>query len=312
MNVYKTVFQGITAILIVFSVASCTTVEKPPLLERIMDVISNVDGDMAVVLLDLQDGSGDVLINENERFHAASTMKTPVMIEAFKQAEEGKFSLEDSILVKNEFSSIVDGSPFSLSIDRDWGDALYEKLGTKVPMREVIYDMITRSGNLATNLMIDLVGAENANRTMHELGAVNIQVLRGVEDMKAFDQGLNNETTAMDLAIIYREIARKSVVSEQACNEMIAVLKDQYYRDMIPAGLPEDVEVAHKTGSITGVNHDSGIVYLPDGRSYVLVILSKNLANNSDGRDAGAEISRIIYENFNTQTMQAEPVRHPS
>ncbi|MFN2373044.1 MAG: serine hydrolase [Cyclonatronaceae bacterium] len=303
MNVFRTLLQGITAILIVFSVASCTAVEKPPLQDQIMDVISNVDGDMAVVFLGLQDSTGNVLINENERFHAASTMKTPVMIEAFKQAEEGKFSLEDSILVKNEFISIVDGSPFSLSIDRDWGDALYDKLGTKVPLREVMHDMITRSGNLATNLMIDLVGAENANRTMHELGAVNIQVLRGVEDMKAFDQGLNNETTAMDLAIIYREIARKSVVSEQACNEMIGILKDQYYNDIIPAGLPEEVEVAHKTGSITGVNHDSGIVYLPDGRSYVLVILSKNLANNSDGRDAGAEISRIIYEHYNSRTM---------
>ncbi|MFU8861270.1 MAG: serine hydrolase [Cyclonatronaceae bacterium] len=303
MNFYRAAIQVLAVGLIFFSAASCNREETPTLRDQIMDVINTVDGDMAVVFLDLQNGTRDVLINENERFHAASTMKTPVMIEAYKQAEEGKFSLEDSILVKNEFSSIVDGSPFSLSIDRDWGDALYEKLGTKVPLREVMYDMITRSGNLATNLMIDLVGAENANRTAHELGAVNIQVLRGVEDMKAFDQGLNNETTAMDLAIIYREIARKSVVSEQACNEMIAILKDQYYNEMIPAGLPEEVEVAHKTGSITGVNHDSGIVYLPDGRSYVLVILSKNLANNSDGRDAGAEISRIIYENYNTQTM---------
>lgn len=303
MNFYRTVIKGLIVSLIVFSAASCNREEAPPLHDQIMDVINTVDGDMAVVLLGMDNAAGHVLINENERFHAASTMKTPVMIEAFKQAEEGKFSLEDSILVKNEFSSIVDGSPFSLSIDRDWGDALYDKLGTRVPMREVIYDMITRSGNLATNLMIELVGAENANRTMHELGAVNIQVLRGVEDMKAFDQGLNNETTAMDLAIIYREIARKSVVSERACDEMIGILKDQYFKDMIPADLPEDVEVAHKTGSITGVNHDSGIVYLPDGRSYVLVILSKNLSNNSDGRDAGAEISRLIYEHYNSRTM---------
>jgi beta-lactamase class A len=305
MDFYRTVTQVLTVSLIVVSAASCNREEAPPLRDQIMDVINTVDGDMAVVLLGMDGAAGDVMINENERFHAASTMKTPVMIEAFKQAEEGKFSLEDSILVKNEFSSIVDGSPFSLNIDRDWGDALYDKLGTRVPMRDVIHDMITRSGNLATNLMIDLVGAENANRTMHELGAVNIQVLRGVEDMKAFDQGMNNETTAMDLAIIYREIAGRSVVSEQACDQMIAILKDQHFRSMIPAGLPDDAQVAHKTGSITGVNHDSGIVYLPDGRSYVLVILSKNLSNNDDGRDAGAEISRLVYEHYNSRSMQA-------
>jgi beta-lactamase class A len=275
---------------------SCSSTQKPDINEQVRNVIAGVDGDMAVVFIDINGDLPDLMINENERFHAASTMKTPVMIEAFRQAAEGRFSIDDPILVRNEFRSIVDGSSFSLSIDRDGGDALYALLGSEVPMRDVIYDMIVKSGNLATNLMIDIVGAENANRTMHSLGAENIRVLRGVEDMKAFEQGLNNETTALDLATIYRELAMKNIVSEQACDEMISILADQYYRSMIPAGLPDDAVVAHKTGSITGVNHDSGIVYLSGGRVYVLVILSKNLSENALGRDAGAEISRLIYE----------------
>jgi beta-lactamase class A len=286
----------ILASLFVILLSACNSPDEASLRDQILDVIGETDGDMAVVFLDLSGTLPDIRINENESFHAASTMKTPVMIEVFRQADEGKFSLNDSILVKNEFTSIADSSIFSLRIDRDSGDALYEKLGSRVPLREVMHGMITRSGNLATNLMIELVGAENANRTMHEMGAENIRVLRGVEDMKAFDLGMNNETTALDLAVIYRELAGKNVVSEEASEEMIVILSEQEFGSMIPAGLPEEARVAHKTGSITGVNHDSGIVYLPDGRSYVLVILSKNLADNDAGRYAGAEISRLIYQ----------------
>ncbi|MCH8494235.1 MAG: class A beta-lactamase-related serine hydrolase, partial [Balneolales bacterium] len=134
--------------------------------------------------------------------------------------------------------------------------------------------------------------------TMRELGANNIEVLRGVEDMLAFREGLNNRTNSLDLAILFEHLANGTAVSPEADADMIEILKDQRFQRMIPALLPEDVVVAHKTGSITGINHDSGIVYLPDGRSYVLVILAGNLENNSDGTQVGAEISRLVYNWF--------------
>ena len=158
--------------------------------------------------------------------------------------------------------------------------------------------MTINSGNLSTNLIIDRVGAQKVTQTMRELGASKIEVLRGVEDMKAFDAGLSNRTSARDLAIIFQHLANGTAVSQEASNDMIKILLDQQFKEMIPAKLPQSVRVAHKTGWITGVVHDSGILMLEDGRKYVLVILSKNLLQNELGTQIGADISKIIYDWF--------------
>ena len=222
-------------------------------------------------------------------------MKTPVMIEVFKQAKAGKFKLTDSILVKNEFKSIVDGSLYQLDISDDSGDGMYKKIGQKMTIYELTYQMIIVSSNLATNILIDLVDAKNANASMRKLGANDIQVLRGVEDQKAFDKGLSNSVTAYDLMLIFEKIAQNKVINKKSCDEMRKILFDQKFNEIIPANLPKYVKVAHKTGSITGVQHDSGIVYLPDGQKYVLVLLSKKLKNTDAGVKVLAEVSEMIY-----------------
>ena len=156
--------------------------------------------------------------------------------------------------------------------------------------------MITVSSNLATNVLIELVDAKNVTATMRDLGANKIEVLRGVEDQKAYDLGLSNTTTARDLTIIMKAIATYKAGTEADCKDMIAILKDQQFNEIIPHDLPKDVVVAHKTGLITGVHHDTGIVYLPDGRTYVLVLLSKNLEDFDKGTQQLAGISKTIYE----------------
>lgn len=256
--------------------------------------LKTVEGEFAVAFKDLQTGK-TLFINEKENFHAASTMKTPVMIEVFEQTKAGKFKLSDSILVKNEFKSIVDGSLYSMDIADDSGDGMYKQIGKKMTIYDLTYQMIIVSSNLATNILIDLVDAKNANATMRKIGAKDIQVLRGVEDQKAFDKGLNNSTTAYDLMLIFEKIATNKVIDKQSCEAMAKILFDQKFNEIIPANLPKDVRVAHKTGSITGVQHDSGIVYLPDGRKYVLVLLSKKLKNADTGVKVLAEISEMIY-----------------
>jgi len=259
--------------------------------------LKTVEGQFAVAFKDLQTGE-TLFINEKENFHAASTMKTPVMIEVFKQAKAGKFKLSDSILVKNEFKSIVDGSPYSMDIADDSGDGLYKMIGKKMTIYDLTYQMIIVSSNLATNILIDLVDARNANESMRKLGAKDIQVLRGVEDQKAFEKGLNNTTTAYDLMLIFEKIAQNKVIDKQSCEEMRKILFDQKFNEIIPDKLPKIVKVAHKTGSITGVQHDSGIVYLPDGRKYVLVLLSKKLKSADAGVKILAEVSEEIYGLF--------------
>ena len=156
--------------------------------------------------------------------------------------------------------------------------------------------MITISSNLATNVLIELVGAKNVTATMRDLGAKKIEVVRGVEDQKAYDLGLSNSTTARDLMIIFQAIATNKAGSKADCKAMVDILKDQQFNEIIPYYLPKKVEVAHKTGAITGVHHDAGIVYLPNGKSYVLVVLSKNLEDFDRGTEQLAEISKNIYE----------------
>jgi beta-lactamase class A len=291
----KLFFTLIFSIMLNHIFAQKLTIEN--LKSAIEAKLKTVEGQFAVAFKDLQTGE-TLFINEKENFHAASTMKTPVMIEVFKQAKAVKFKLSDSILVKNEFKSIVDGSPYSMDIADDSGDGLYKMIGKKMTIYDLTYQMIIVSSNLATNILIDLVDARNANESMRKLGAKDIQVLRGVEDQKAFEKGLNNTTTAYDLMLIFEKIAQNKVIDKQSCEEMRKILFDQKFNEIIPDKLPKTVKVAHKTGSITGVQHDSGIVYLPDGRKYVLVLFSKKLKSADAGVKILAEVSEAIYGLF--------------
>ncbi len=258
-------------------------------------VIATQKGYFAVSLKDLSTGFR-LDINEHEKFHAASTMKTPVMIEVFRQADQSIFSLDDSIKVINSFKSIIDSSEYALSLTDDSEDGLYNRIGKYETIRNLIFKMITVSSNLSTNILIGKVGPENVMKTLSTMGLNDIQVLRGVEDGKAFEAGRNNTTTSFDLSVVFENIALNKCVSKQASEEMLHILLSQKFNDMIPARLPSTVKVAHKTGSITNVQHDSGIIFLLDGRSYVLVLLSKNLSTNKEGIDAIASISKIIYD----------------
>ncbi|MDQ7065066.1 MAG: serine hydrolase [candidate division KSB1 bacterium] len=228
--------------------------------------------------------------------HAASTMKVAVMIEVFRQAEAGEFSIEDSIRVKNEFRSIVDGSPYTLEVSADGEKTLYHRLGQKASIRELLEQMITRSSNLATNLLIEMVDAKNVTATMRELGADRIQVLRGVEDIKAYERGLSNRTSAHDLTMILRAIVENRAASPKSCQEMLDVLKRQQWRRKIPTGVPEGVPVANKTGSITRIDHDCAVIFPPDRKPYVLVVLTHGIEKHDKASETIAAISRYVWQ----------------
>lgn len=287
------------SIICLLLMASCKTEPKSSitnLTSEIENKISEIEGDIALAFLDLSNDKNSIMINVNESFHAASTMKVPVMIELYKQQYQGLINLNDSILLTNEFKSIVDGSLYRMDIGDDSDDVIYNKIGTKQTLYDLMIPMITISSNLATNVLIEIVNAKKTTESMRELGADKIEVLRGVEDQKAFDLGLSNSTTAKDLLIIMKAIADGSAGKKEDCEAMLSILKDQEWNDMIPKYLPQDVEVAHKTGSITGVHHDAAIVYLPERTSYILVLMSKNLKDFDKGTDKLAKISKSIYD----------------
>jgi beta-lactamase class A len=279
------------ALLLVLFFAGCATGGN----RTIDDVLSAHPGKtIAVACYDLRSGTA-ILRNEREVFHAASTMKVPVMLGIYEAVTRGELSLDQRVRVKNEFVSIVDGSAYALEIREDSDPELYDLVGTEISLRELVRRMEVRSSNLATNIVIELIGAKRVMRLMNEIGARDIQVLRGVEDEKAYQAGMNNTTTAYDLMIVFRTLAERRAISAEASSEMIEVLAGQEHNDGIPAGLPAGTKVAHKTGSITRIQHDAGLVFRPDGSVYVLVILTRGFEKGEDAERVIAEISRLLW-----------------
>ena len=290
-----TVMRYLYFIAGVLILTGCGKPNREETSQQIESILSKPKGTFAVAYKDLITGE-EILINEHLLFHAASTMKTPVMAEVYRQVAEGKFSLKDSIEIKNEFISILDGSTFSITRESDSDTLIYDHIGEKRTVYSLMYDMIIISSNLATNLIVELVDAKNVTQTMRNMGANDIQVLRGVEDTKAYEAGMNNQVTAYDLMLLFEKIDKEEIVNAEASMAMMDILLDQKFNDIIPAKLPADIKVAHKTGSITAVRHDSGIVFLPDGKKYVLVLLSKDLEDEEAGIQAMAEVSEVLYQ----------------
>jgi beta-lactamase class A len=239
------------------------------------------------------DGRDEILIDPDRPFHAASTMKVPVMIELFRQVRAGSLTLDDPLPILNQFHSIVDGSTYALSEGDDSDKQVYAAVGKSLTLRQLCDAMITVSSNFAANLLIEKLGAASIQRTVGALGAGGMQVLRGVEDQKAFDKGINNTTTARGLLVLFERLARGSAVDPAADAEMIAILKRQQFNDGIPAGLPPGTPVAHKTGTITRIHHDAGIVYA--GRPYVLVVLVRGLEDEKASGALIARLSRLVF-----------------
>jgi beta-lactamase class A len=249
--------------------------------------------DVAVVWQPLDAAPGEAIrINDTARFHAASTMKVPVMIELFRTIDAGRLKLDDTLVVSNQFHSILDGSPYTLSATEDSDGEVYKSIGKPMRYRDLCEAMITVSSNLAANLLIEKLGAKTIQATVDRLGASGMQVLRGVEDQKAFDAGKNNTTDAAGLARLFEAIAHGEAASRQSSAAMIEILKRQKFNNGIPAGLPPGTPVAHKTGTITAVHHDAGIVYA--ARPYVLVVLTRGLADEKTSDALIAAISGLV------------------
>lgn len=263
------------------------------LARRIDSLVAAVPGaEVAVAFMDL--GSNDTLFrNADVVYHAASTMKIPVMMEILRSSEAGRLPLDQEILLVNQFASIMDDSPYA--IDEDSDTAIYSRIGERFTVRELMRRMIVYSSNLATNALIALVGAERVNAMAASLGARNTRVLRGVQDLKAFDAGMNNTLTARDLAILLRSVEDRVAVSPTAAVAMRDLLLAEEGNRRIRAGVPTGVPVASKTGEITAHYHDSAIVYPPGRPPYVLVVLTRGIAEDADGEGLIAEVSRAVW-----------------
>jgi len=219
-----------------------------------------------------------------------------VLIEYFRAIDAGRIRRDEELLLDTVFKSIVDGSPYALDAGVDSDSSVFKRVGQRVPLRWLVERMIVRSSNLATNALIERLEAKRVDATARSLGATHTKVLRGVEDGKAFEQGLNNQLSARDLATLMEAIESGKAASAASCREMVDILTRQEFNDEIPAGLPPGTRVAHKTGWITGVTHDGAIVYPPGRKPYVLVVLTKGIRERPVAQKLIAGISRLVWD----------------
>ena len=234
--------------------------------------------------------------HEGDRwFHAASLIKAPLLLVVYKLAEEGRIRLDDTLHVRNRFRSMT-GEIFRVAANRDGDAEVHRRLGRSMRVRELARAMIVRSSNLATNLLLDYVGLDEVRRVLNGARLEGIEARRGVEDMAAFERGINNEVTAEGLARCFRLLCQEGFVRAETRDQINAVLFAQAYNSMLPAHLPREARVAHKTGEISTVCHDAGIVFLPNRKPYVVAILTEWPVHIEKRQECVAEISRLVYE----------------
>jgi beta-lactamase class A len=257
------------------------------------------DKTIALSVHDLETGR-EINIHADISMHPASTIKVPIMFAVFRQAVTRSISLDDPVLIANQFSSLADGSPYSLDVQDDSDKSLYERIGQTETIRELTRLMIVRSSNLATNLLIELVGAQEVNDLLNGMGIEGISVLRGVEDKAAYRAGLNNRASARGLTQMMKMIAEGKVVSKSASDEMIQIMLGQEFNESIPGLLPTSTRVAHKTGLTDEFYHDTGIVFPENRKPYAISIMTQGFPEDDEDQahHCMAEISRLVYEQF--------------
>jgi len=236
-------------------------------------------------------------LNPSRWFHAASTIKVPVLLAVYEAIEQHRFEPFSRVHVRNRFYSMVEGRPFRVGLGTDANAEVHAALGRMLTVHELAEHMIVTSSNLATNLLLELVGVEAARAAIARLHVGGIDLQRGVEDEAAWEAGLNNRVTAAGLCDALRLIEEGKAISPEASKAMLDILHQQKFKSGIPAGLPDDARVAHKTGEISTVAHDAGIVYLDGRDAYVVVILTEWAPDVTGHRqETIARISRAVYE----------------
>lgn len=230
------------------------------------------------------DNCQEIIIDQGSA-PSASIIKIYIMIEAYNQAKQGLNDLENEIALQPE--NMVGGT----------GSLSGKPVGTKISIKNLLELMITQSDNTAANSLIDLLGMDRINKTAKRLGCKDTKLQREMMDLASIKAGKDNSTSVSDLVLTLDKIYNGKCISPHNDEQMIEIMKRQQLNQMIPRFLPPETSVAHKTGSLTGINNDAAIVFTDHG-DYILCVLSQKEANSCKAEDAIAEISKMVFDSF--------------
>jgi beta-lactamase class A len=238
--------------------------------------------------------------NADRWFHAASVIKVAILVALFDAAEQGRFMLGSRLHVRNRFLSAADGLPFRIDAARDADLEVHAAIGRTMSVRKLARRMIITSSNLATNLLLNLVGLDAARESMQRLEIDGVDICRAVEDERAFQQGISNRMTPGGAIGLLRAIVAARGMSPESADEMSTILLDQQLKGTIGPGLPDSIrpvaKIAHKTGEISTVTHDAGAVFMPGRPPYLVAIFVESSGDQKERQEAGIAASTAIWE----------------
>jgi beta-lactamase class A len=238
--------------------------------------------------------------NGDRWFHAASVIKVPVMVALFAAVDQGRVPLNGRLLVRNRFLSVIDGTPYRVDASRDADSEVHASLGRTMRLRDLAHHMIVTSSNLATNLLVDLLGVQTIRTVLADLGIQGVDVCRGVEDDRAFAQGISNRMTPNGAVALLRAIVAAEAISPESSTRMLTILSEQQFAGTIGPGLPDPIRsaarVAHKTGDISTASHDLGVVFLPGRPPYLVGVFVESSGDSRERGEAGVAASGAVYE----------------
>lgn len=256
--------------------------------KKVTDEVNNFHAEVGVIIKDLNQG-WQIIHRQNKLFPAASLVKIPIMFSCFYAAENGKISLEGKVPLNDTYK--VPGSGWLKNIR---GEAEFS-------VAQLIDLMITESDNTAANMLIDLLGLDYLNKSFKKFGLRNSNLSRKMMDFSDRRDGIENYTTARDISYILEKIYRGELINQKISKQCLELLERQKMRDRIPARLPSDTIIAHKTGLERGICHDAGIVFTPNG-DFLICVLVKH--KHKTARPAKKFIARIAFLAYNYYTEQ--------
>jgi len=279
----------IAALLALAGCAPPSAFEKMSRLERELRfaVIREAPGAQLSLWLAQADGRELLALDADRPVAGASTLKILILVEAHAQSIDGSFRWTDEHTLLS--GDIVGGT----------GSFQNERVGSSWTYLQYARRMITESDNSASNILLRRLGMRNVNERAAKLGLLGTRFEREFMDFDARREGKENWTTAREMGQLARAIFRRELLTKEACDEMIQLL-EHTSRGRIASGVPKEIPVGHKSGSLIGLRHDVGWVRVP-GHPYILSVFLDNVLERPYGEeDRGVEalaaIGRIVYE----------------
>lgn len=252
---------------------------------ELTEKLAGLNGTAGIVIANLDNEKEYFQYNEEEVFPAASIIKLTIIWRLFQEIDKGKIGLRDKVKLKADV--------------KVGGFGILKELhnGIILNIEDLATLMIVLSDNTATNILIDLLGMERINESIKKMNLKGTFLQRKMMDLEAKKEGFDNFITPRAVYKILRAYLTADNLDPVHCEKIIDIFKRQQCNNKLPVRVPSEIEIAHKTGDLPGVEHDAGIMYI-NGQRIIVVVLTKELTDNKVGVKLNNQVGEMVYRYY--------------